>query len=59
MTTRKPLFVGSEWTFELLDDYHVVIQRIAKEYELNTYPNQIEICIEEIGPLSLGGNSGV
>lgn len=47
MSTNTPLSTTSEWTFELLDDYHVEIARIAEQYELDTYPNQIEIITAE------------
>jgi len=44
---REPISTGSEWTFELLDDYDREIRRIAKEYKLDTYPNQIEVITSE------------
>jgi len=43
MTKREPLSTTSEWTFELLDEYDEEISRIAKNFQLETYPNQIEI----------------
>jgi len=43
----KPLSEGSEWTFELLDRYDAAIRRIAEEFRLDTYPNQIEIITSE------------
>jgi len=44
---RTPLNDGPDWTFELLDDYHREIARVAKHYGLDTYPNQIEIITAE------------
>ena len=44
---REPISTGSEWTFELLDDYDREIKRIAREYKLDTYPNQIEVITSE------------
>lgn len=38
---------GPDWTFELLEDYHAEIKRIAKYYKLDTYENQIEIITAE------------
>jgi stage V sporulation protein R len=37
----------SEWTFELLEAYDTEIKRIAKNYKLDTYPNQIEVISAE------------
>ena len=42
-----PLSTGSEWSFELLEDYHREIARIAENFKLDTYPNQIEIINSE------------
>jgi stage V sporulation protein R len=44
---REPLSTGSEWTFELLQDYEREIGRIARDFKLDTYPNQIEIITAE------------
>ncbi len=42
------LSTGSEWTFELLQDYDHAIHGIAaNEFKLDTYPNQIEIIASE------------
>ncbi len=41
--TDKLLSVGSDWTFEFIEIYDREIARIAKKYQLDTYPNQIEI----------------
>lgn len=40
---REPLSYGSEWTFELIQKYEQEIGRLATEFGLDTYPNQIEI----------------
>lgn len=45
--TRAPISTGSEWTFELLEAYDREIGRIAADYKLDTYPNQIEIISAE------------
>ncbi|AWB67576.1 SpoVR family protein [Saccharobesus litoralis] len=47
MTKRKPLSDGPDWTFELLDQYHQEIKRVAAHYKLDTYPNQIEVITAE------------
>ncbi len=38
---------GSEWTFELLDHYDCEISRVAANFGLDTYPNQIEVITAE------------
>jgi len=45
MTTdkRNPISTGSEWTFELINEYDREIALSAEKFELDTYPNQIEI----------------
>src|SRR3990167_2938920 len=50
MTTvgkRTPLTTSPEWTVELIEAYHREIARIATDYGLDTYPNQIEIITAE------------
>ena len=42
-----PLPSPSDWTFELIDDYHDVIRATAERYGLDTYPNQLEIITAE------------
>ena len=44
---REPLSTTSEWTFELLEIYDKEISRIAENYGLTTYPNQIEVISAE------------
>ncbi|WP_428243111.1 SpoVR family protein [Gynuella sp.] len=43
----KPLSTGSDWTFELVQEYDRQIAKIAAEFKLDTYPNQIEIISSE------------
>lgn len=47
MKRKKPLSTGSEWTFELIQDYDREIGRLAKDFQLDTYPNQIELISAE------------
>src|SRR3569832_1173836 len=37
----------SEWTFELIEQIHEEIRRVAKNFGLDTYPNQLEIITAE------------
>lgn len=43
----KPISESSEWTFELIQEYHSEIERIAKNFGLDTYPVQLEIITAE------------
>ena len=43
----SPLPAPSDWTFELLDEYHAVIRSTARRFALDTYPNQLEIITAE------------
>jgi stage V sporulation protein R len=43
----QPLPGPSDWTFELISDYHKVIRDTALRYGLDTYPNQLEIITSE------------
>ncbi|WP_448552578.1 SpoVR family protein [Thalassotalea montiporae] len=47
MTTRKPLDDSPDWTFEKLEQYQAEIARVAEHYQLDTYPNQIEVITAE------------
>lgn len=47
MKKKKPISTGSEWTFELIERYDQEISRIAADFGLDTYPNQIEIITSE------------
>ena len=44
---KKPLSTGAEWTFELLQAYDHEIARLAKDFKLDTYTNQIEVISAE------------
>ena len=37
----------SDWTFELINEYHGVIKATAARFGLDTYPNQLEIITAE------------
>ena len=37
----------SEWTFDLIEQAHEEIRRVAKKFGLDTYPNQLEINTAE------------
>ena len=43
----KTLPYTSEWTYDLLQRYDEEIANVAAEYELDTYPNQIEVISAE------------
>lgn len=45
--TRQFIATGSEWSFELIEQFDHAIEEIAKEFKLDTYPNQIEIISSE------------
>jgi stage V sporulation protein R len=47
MNKKKPLSTGSEWTVELIEAYDREIGRLARDFKLDTYPNQIEIISAE------------
>ncbi|MBS0444894.1 MAG: SpoVR family protein [Proteobacteria bacterium] len=44
---EKPLPDPSDWTFELIEDYHDAIRATARRFNLDTYPNQLEIITAE------------
>jgi stage V sporulation protein R len=44
---KQPLSTSSEWTFEDLHAYDREIARLAKDFKLDTYPNQIEVISAE------------
>lgn len=44
---RQPISTGSDWNFELIEQYDKAIGEIAAEFGLDTYPNQIEIISSE------------
>jgi stage V sporulation protein R len=43
----QPLPAPSDWSFELVEDYHTVIRDTAQRFGLDTYPNQLEIITAE------------
>ncbi len=45
--TVERLPAPSDWTFELIEQYHDVIRHTAQRYGLDTYPNQLEIITAE------------
>lgn len=47
MKKKKPLSTTAEWTPELIEAYDREIGRIARDFKLDTYPNQIEIITAE------------
>ncbi len=47
MKRKEPLSRGSEWTFDLIQKYDTEIARIASDFRLDTYPNQMEIISAE------------
>ncbi len=46
-TAAEPISTTSEWTFELVEEYDREIGRLAEEFGLDTYPNQIEVISSE------------
>ena len=42
-----PLPGPSDWSFELIEDYHRVIRQTAERFNLDTYPNQLEVISAE------------
>jgi spore cortex formation protein SpoVR/YcgB (stage V sporulation) len=47
MTKSSLISTGSEWTFALIEDYDRELGALAREFGLETYPNQIEIISSE------------
>jgi spore cortex formation protein SpoVR/YcgB (stage V sporulation) len=47
LNVPAPLSTEADWTFDLLQDYEREIARIAENFGLDTYPNQIEIINSE------------
>jgi spore cortex formation protein SpoVR/YcgB (stage V sporulation) len=43
----QPISIDSEWNFDLINRYAEVIGEIARDFGLDTYPNQIEIINSE------------
>lgn len=44
---KAPLPCPSDWSFDLIEQYNNEIAAVAKEYELDTYPIQLEIISAE------------
>ena len=44
---RQALPSPSEWSFELIEQYHREIARVAADYRLDTYPVQLELITSE------------
>jgi stage V sporulation protein R len=44
---HQQLASPSDWTFELVETYHRVIQATAERFGLDTYPNQLEVITAE------------
>ena len=47
MTSQRLISTSSEWSFDLLERYDRQIARVAGEYSLETYPNQLEVISAE------------
>ncbi len=47
MTKRQLISDSNEWTFDLIGKFDVEIARIAENFQLDTYPNQIEVISAE------------
>ena len=45
--SQQVLSTGSEWTFDLIATYDREIAKLARDYKLDTYPNQIEMISAE------------
>ncbi|MGV3739831.1 MAG: SpoVR family protein [Gammaproteobacteria bacterium] len=45
--SKQVLSTGSEWTFDLIATYDREIAKLAHDYKLDTYPNQIEMISAE------------
>lgn len=43
----QPLPAPSDWSFDLIEQYHAVIRETAQRFGLDTYPNQLEIITAE------------
>lgn len=46
-TNKHPISTTSDWTFDLIQEYDREIGQLAKEFGLDTYPNQIEVISSE------------
>ena len=39
--SQQPISTGADWDFELLEKYDVAIAKVAADFKLDTYANQI------------------
>ncbi len=46
-TDKRHPISTSEWSFELIQEYDNEIAKIAEQFGLDTYPNQIEVISSE------------
>ncbi|WP_444998011.1 SpoVR family protein [Aliikangiella sp. IMCC44359] len=44
---HKPISTTADWTFDLVQEYYDTIAGIAADFELDTYPNQLEMISAE------------
>lgn len=44
---QKPISTSADWTYELVQQYYSTIESIAGDFQLDTYPNQLEIISAE------------
>ncbi len=46
-TANKPISTSADWNYGLVQEYYSTIESIADDFELDTYPNQLEIISAE------------
>ncbi len=44
---NQPISTRSDWSRELIDQYYKIIEEVAADFGLDTYPNQLEIISAE------------
>ena len=44
---ERQLPTPSDWSFEVIEQYHAVIRATAERFGLDTYPNQLEVITAE------------
>jgi stage V sporulation protein R len=42
-----PISTSADWSYDLINQYYAAIEDIAKDFGLDTYPNQMEIISAE------------
>ena len=47
MSLSQPISEDSEWTFDKIREYDMEIGKVAADFQLDTYPNQIELITSE------------